>query len=619
MASTSAPGTAPPHVELKPFDRDTLGKVFLSAVERHGRPDALRYKEGGSWRSISHREVAERVTRLAAALTDMGVEKGDRVGLLSENRPEWAISDYAVICMGAADVPLYPTLPPNQIEYILKDSEAKVVFVSTREQLDKINQIRGNLPDLKQVISFDDPAGAKGTVHLEEILRRGGKLAEEGKARPLGEMVGEIGRDDLATLIYTSGTTGNPKGVMLTHYNLASNIASVHQHEVIDPGSGEVALSFLPLSHVFERMVDYFYWDAGVSIAYAESLETVADNLTEVSPHYMVSVPRLFEKIYTKVMGATGIKRKLVMWAKKVGEEIAEMRLAGREPTGALAIQGKLADKLVFSKLRERTGGRLRASISGGAPLSGDIAKFFFAAGLPVYEGYGLTETSPVITANKPGNVGLGTVGTPVPGVEVRIDENGEILTRGPHIMKGYWQNEEATAEAIDDDGWLHTGDVGEFDARGRLRITDRIKNIIVTAGGKNIAPSPMENAAALSPYVAQVVMIGDKRAYPSLLVVPDFENLAPWAQEQGIGSSDRESLAKDPRVQKLLEKETLGRLESFARYEQPKKISVIPEEFTVESGILTPTMKVKRRVVEQRYGEVIEEIYQEPDSGLKQ
>jgi long-chain acyl-CoA synthetase len=612
MATQISASNQPRPVPLKNVERDTITKIFFGAIDRLNRPDAMRYKQGGQWRTLSHKEIEERVTRLAAALNAMGVERGDRVAILSENRPEWAITDYACLCLGLTDAPLYPTLPGNQIAYILNDCSAKVILVSTREQLQKILEIRGDVPSLQHVIAFDDAGGADGVRSFADVLEQGQREIDSGNFGNLRERALAVGRDDLATLIYTSGTTGNPKGVMLTHYNLASNVAGVSEHGILNTsppiGAGDVALSFLPLSHVFERMVDYFLWDLGVSIAYAESIEKVADNLQEVKPHIMVSVPRVFEKIYNKVLGATGIKAMLVGWAKRVGEAAVDERLAGRETGG---FQLNLADKLVFSKLRERTGGRIKAFVSGGAPLSGDVAKFFFAAGLPIFEGYGLTETSPVLTANKPnGGTRLGTVGHVIPGVEVRIAESGEIIARGPNIMKGYWNNEEATREVIDEEGWFHTGDVGEFDRDGFLRITDRIKNIIVTAGGKNIAPAPIENEASLSPYVGQVVMIGDKRPFPVLLVVPDFENLGAWAKEQGIDTANKQQLVQDPRVRELLEKETLGRLQGLAKYEAPKKLSIVAEELTIESGMLTPTMKVKRRVVEDRYRDVIEGMY---------
>ncbi len=608
MATQLSPQTRARLVPQEPVQRDTITKIFFEAVDRFGRPDAMRYKAGGQWRTLSHREVEKQVIQLSAALEGMDIARGDRVALLSENRPEWAIADFAALCLGAADVPIYPTLPPNQIAYILQDSGAKVVLVSTREQLDKILEIRGDLPDLQHVIAFDDPGGAEGVLQFTDVLEQGRAEDEAAQRDELRARALAAQPDDLATLIYTSGTTGEPKGVMLTHFNLASNIAATHQHGTVEVHPGDIALSFLPLSHVFERMVDYFYWGAGVSIAYAESIDKVAENLVEVSPQLMVSVPRVFEKIYTKVMGATGVKKKLILWAKRVGEAAADAQLAGRPGTGGWQV--KLADRLVFSKLRERTGGQIRAFTSGGAPLSAEVAKFFFAAGMPIYEGYGLTETSPVIAANRPGAVRLGTVGQPYPGVDVRIDDSGEILARGPNIMKGYWNRPEATAETVDDEGWLHTGDVGEIDRDGFLRITDRIKNLIVTAGGKNIAPQPMENAAAMSPYVAQAVMIGDRRPFPSLLVVPDFENLGTWAAGQGIDASDPARLAADPRVKELLERETLGRLDGFAHYELPKKVAILPEELTIESGMLTPTLKVKRRVIEERYGDVIEDLY---------
>jgi long-chain acyl-CoA synthetase len=598
-------------------ERDTVPRIFLAGVDR-SKGDALMHKDGAEWKGIPFPEVEARVSRVAAALEAAGIAPGDRVALLSENRPEWAIVDYAVTGMGAADVPLYPTLPANQVAYILKDSGARAVFVSTRAQLDKIAEIRGELPDLRLVVAFDEPGGAADVGRFADVLDEGKRLIESGSATPFRQRANAVGRDDVATLIYTSGTTGSPKGVMLTHFNLASNVAAAQQHDVLRPQPGDVALSFLPLSHVFERMVDYWYWDAGITIAYAESMEKVVDNLVEVRPTVAVSVPRLFEKIYARVVGGSGLKGAIAHWAVRVGGRVVDERMAGREPGGALAFQARMADRLVFSKLRARTGGRLRTFISGGAPLSAEIAGFFFAAGLPVYEGYGLTETSPVIAVNKPSAVRLGTVGTIFPGVEARIGDQGEILARGPNIMKGYWNNPAATAEVIDADGWFHTGDVGELDADGFLKITDRIKNLLVTAGGKNVAPQPIENVAAMSPYVAQVVMIGDRRAFISLIVVPDFENLVPWAKAHGITATGRAELAADPRVQALIEQETIGRLHGFARYEMPKKVAVIPDEFTIDDGSLTPTLKIKRRVVEQRYHDLIESLYAGHTAGLE-
>lgn len=606
-AARSAPPTMVP---LAPVERDTIPRIFLGGVDRFGRPDALRYKRDGRWQTLSHREVEERVTRLAAALEETGFGAGDRAAILSENRPEWAITDYAVTGIGGIDVPIYPTLPANQVAYVLRDCGARVVFVSDRQQLDKIVSIRGELPDLQAVVAFDDPGHTPNVHTFSEMLERGRRAVDAGRATRFRDRAQAVSRDDVATLIYTSGTTGNPKGVMLTHFNLCSNVAAVHQQEVVTPQPGDVALSFLPLSHVFERMVDYFIWDAGIGIAYAESMEKVVDNFGEVQPTVAVSVPRLFEKIHTRVAGGTGIKGRIAAWAMGVGARVVDERQAGREPSGLLALQFALADRLVFSKLRERTGGRLRVFVSGGAPLSAEIAGFFHAAGLPVYEGYGLTETSPVIAVNRPAAWRLGTVGQPFPGTEVRIGAEGEIQVRGPNVMRGYWNNPRATGEVIDEEGWLHTGDVGEFDDGGFLRITDRIKNLIVTAGGKNVAPAPMENLALMSPFASQGVIIGDRRPFPVLLVVPDYENLASWAKTQGIDATDPQALAADPRVQALLERDTLGRLNGFARYELPKKVLVIADEFTVDAGTMTPTLKVKRRAVEDLYRDRIEAVY---------
>jgi long-chain acyl-CoA synthetase len=598
-----------PLVPLVDVEVDTLSRLYLHAIDRHARPDAMLYREAGEWRALSHRDVEQRVDRMAAALAGIGVGRGDRVAILAENRPEWAIADFAVLSLGAVSVPLYPTLPANQIAYILKDSGARAIFVSTRDQLAKILEIRADLDTLQAVVAFDDPGEAAGAQRLGEFLAAGEARINAGDFPGVRELAASIGRDDLATLIYTSGTTGDPKGVMLTHFNIASNVAAVDQHRVFDLRPGQVALSFLPLSHSFERMVDYYYWLRGVTIAYVDAVDKVAESMLEVRPQIVAAAPRVFEKIFARVMGATGLKRVLVMWAKRTGEAGVEERLSGKRP-GPAGLAEKLADRLVFSKLRARTGGRVQAFVSGSAPLSADIAKFFWAAGLPVYEGYGLTETSPVLAVNRPGQVRLGSVGPPIPGTEIRIGADGEILARGPQIMKGYFRNPEATAAVIDDDGWLHTGDVGEIDGDGFLWITDRIKNMIVTAGGKNVAPAPIENVAAMSPYVAQVLMIGDKRPFPALLVVPDLENLTAWARSVGIQESAPEALAREPRVQELLERETLGRLDGFARYEVPKKIVVVPREFSLEEGEITPTMKVKRNVVERNYAELIEEIY---------
>jgi long-chain acyl-CoA synthetase len=602
-------------VPLRPVERDTIPKIFFGGLDRHGGPQAMLARAAdGRWTPLSHAQVLEQVTAAAAALRAAGIAPGDRVALLSENRPEWAITDFAAVGLGAVDVPIYPTLPANQVEYILRDSGAKAIFVSTAAQAAKIQEIRGDLPALEHVVSFDGLKEA-GITSFADFLAGGRNVVRSGGFADFRARALAVGRDEVATLIYTSGTTGNPKGVMLTHWNLASNVAGCLQHGLDGViHKGDVTLSFLPLSHVFERMVDYLYWDVGATTAYVESMDRVADYLGEVRPMIAVSVPRLFEKIYARVVGGTGLRGKLVGWARGVGEAVADATLAGREPSAGQKLRYRIADRLVFSKLRQRTGGRVRNFVSGGAPLSAEVAKFFFAAGLPVFEGYGLTETSPVIAVNKPGAARLGTVGQPIPGVEVRIDgATGEILTRGPHVMKGYWGNDEATREAVDADGWFHTGDIGELTADGFLRITDRLKNIIVTAGGKNVAPQPMENVAVMSPFIGQAVIIGDRRPFPSILVVPEWENLLPWAAAQGITETDHAALARDPRVVELMEKEALGGLGEFAKYERPKKVAVLSEEFTIESGMLTPTLKIKRKLVEKHYADLVEQLYAGP------
>jgi len=590
--------------------RGTLVQLFFDAVDRHDKPNALLYKAGGEWRAISHRQLEADVRALALGLEAHGLVRGDRVALLSENRPEWALADYAVLCTGGIVVPIYATLLPHQIEYLLRDAGARVIFVSTAEQLAKVRQIRAMLPMLELVVVFDDvPSLEAGEVPLHELLERGRaaegpEAAAEFRARAL-----EARPDDIATILYTSGTTGEPKGVMLTHNNIYSNVQAATR--ALPPATKEdAALSLLPLSHIFERTNAYFLLWHGVTIAYAESLDAVPQNMLEVRPTIVPSVPRLYEKIYARVMSAEGVKRKLVLWAKRVAERWADAKLAGQTPSLKARLEHSLADRLVFSKLRERTGGRLRFFVSGGAPLDPEIARFFYGAGVLILEGYGLTETSPVVTVNTVDEIRIGTVGKPVAGTEIMIADDGEILVRGPQVMKGYYNRPDATAQAIDADGWFHTGDIGELDEDGFLRITDRKRDIIVTAGGKNIAPQPIENRVKLNPLVAEAVMIGDRRPYPVLLIVPEFERLQAWAAANGIEAADRAALVAHPRVREKMEAEVFGMLTDLARFETPKKIALLPDEFTIADGHLTPSMKVKRRVVMERYREQIEALY---------
>ncbi|MGI8401643.1 MAG: AMP-dependent synthetase/ligase [Gemmatimonadaceae bacterium] len=597
----------------------TLNKLFFDAISQYNRPDALQVKAGGAYKPISHGEVSLRVRRAALGLRSLGVKRGDRVAILSENRPEWAIADFASITTGLTDVPIYPTLPADQIAYMLKDSGSVAIFVSNKVQAEKIKQIRGVLPALKTVIGFDEIPGLTD-MSIAELEKRGvaGETAEA-TARYKSEALA-VKPDDIATIIYTSGTTGDPKGVMLSHDNIYSNVAA--SRTAIPFGGHDVALSFLPLSHIFERMAGhYLMWATGTSIAYAESIDTVPANMQEVRPTLVLSVPRLYEKMYARVLetALTGgfLKRKIFFWGRDVADRWATEKLSGKEPGGLIAQQYAIAQTLVFSKLKTRTGGRLRYFVSGGAPLAPEINKFFFAAGLEILEGYGLTETSPVIAVNTPSNFRIGTVGKMIDGVEVKIAGDGEILTRGPHVMKGYYNKPDATREAIDPEGWFHTGDIGEL-RDGFLAITDRKKEIIVTAGGKNIAPQPLENKVKTNKYVAQAVMLGDKRKFPSMLIVPNFDNLEKWAKRHNIIWTDRAQLLRMPSIHAKIEQEVNRELIGAAHFEVPKKIGLVEHDFSIERGELTPTQKVKRRAIDKNYKALIDSLYAEAErSGI--
>ena len=589
----------------------TINALFFDAVERFDRADALLYKVNGVWEPTSHAGILTRVRHIALGLARLGIVAQDRVGLLSENRPEWLLADYACLCSSVTDVPIYPTLPAEQIPYLLNDSGARALFVSTPEQARKAASVRAQAPGVEWIIGFAAGKDDGCDYTLAELEALGAADDSRERATLFKEQALAVTPDQLVTLIYTSGTTGNPKGVMLTQDNLSSNVMATKA--TMPVSTADTALSFLPLSHIFERTGDYFLFANGVRIAYAESIDTVPVNMSEVKPSLMMSVPRLYEKIYARVLenavSTGGLKKQIFFWAKRVGERWADEKLAGREPAGLLGFQYRLADRLVFSKLRERTGGNIRYFISGGAPLSPEIAKFFYSAGLIILEGYGLTETSPVISANNLRDYRLGTVGKPIAGVEVRIAKDGEILTRGPHVMRGYYNNEQATRECLTDDGWFHTGDIGVLED-GFLRITDRKKDIIVTAGGKNIAPQPIENMLKTNKYVSQAVMLGDKRKFPVVLIVPDWDPLEKWAARNQIVWTSRAELMNMPTIQAKVEKEVQEQLKGLASYEMPKKVKLIEHDFSIERGELTPTLKVKRRVIDRTYKAQIDELY---------
>jgi len=598
-----------------PISKGTLTQLFYDAVERHGhKPKAVACKPaGGAWRSLSHQELAQRVQRAGLALKRLGVRRGDRVAILSENRPGWLVADFACLAVGASDVPLYPTLPARQLDYILKDSGAVAIFVSTAPQLAKIAELRGELPALKHVITMDPDARGPGVIGLAELYAMGAEAEAAGEGANFKAEALSAKPDDAATIIYTSGTTGDPKGVVLSHDNIFSNVMAVL--EVFRIGPTDSTLSFLPLSHIFERMAGHYtMFYAGATIHYAESVDTVPANLMEVSPTIVTSVPRLYEKMYARVLenalAGGPVKKRIFFWAKDVGERWADHTLAGERPPTLLGWQYALAHRLVFSKLKTRTGGQLRFFVSGGAPLPADIAKFFYSAGLPILEGYGLTETSPVICANLLDHVRIGTVGPPIPGVEVKIAPDGEILTRGRHVMKGYFNQPEATHEALDADGWFHTGDIGELDAEGCLKITDRKKDLIVTAGGKNVAPQPIEQMVKHNKYIANAVMLGDRRKFCIMLVVPNFEQLERWAAYKRLAFVTHRGLLKLPEVHAKMEREVGKMLTELAKYETPKKILLLEHDFSIENGDLTPTLKVRRRIVEKKYQRQIDALY---------
>jgi len=597
----------------------TLAQLFFDAIERHDKPDALQHKVAGVYQPIASRVVLERVRRAALGLAELGVKSGDRVAILSENRPEWAIADFACITSALTDVPLYANLPPEQAAYILRDSGAVAIFVADANQAAKIAAIRTEVPTLRSVITFAAARHAGADQTLGELEALGATVDDDARRTAYRSTAAAIRPDDIATLIYTSGTTGEPKGVMLTHDNLYSNVLGSAACIPFHPGI-DIGLSFLPLAHVFERMAGhYLMFHVGCSIAYAESMDSVPVDMQSVRPTLVLSVPRLYEKMFARVLqnalSGGAAKKRIFFWARGVAERWADIKLAGGTPPGVLALQYRIAQKLVFSKLQARTGGRLRYFVSGGAPLAPEINKFFYAAGLQILEGYGLTETSPVIAVNTPEAFRIGTVGRAMPGVEISIAPDGEILTRGPNVMKGYYNKPEATHETIDDSGWLHTGDIGEL-RDGFLSITDRKKDIIVTAGGKNIAPQPIENRIKTNKYVSQAVVIGDKRKFPAVLVVPNWDQLEGWARFKHIAWIDRAALLQMPAVRAKMEKEVLGQLEGLANYEMPKKIGLLEHDFSLERGELTPKLSVKRRVIDRTYQQLIDGLYAAEQDG---
>ena len=595
------------------MEKTTINEQLQDTIDEHGSKAALSSKVDGAYQDISYAELGIRVKQLCLGLIELGVQKGDRVALLSENRPEWAMSDLAILAAGGVNVPMFSTLTPPQVEHIVRDSGAKIICVSSEKQLQKVEAFRANIDDLKKVIIFDaaDSEKSSGVLTFNQVCELGEK-AENGDS-VYQKSRDAVTPDDLATIIYTSGTTGQPKGAMLTHNNFMSNVSACF--ELVGITNADVFLSFLPLAHVFERMGGHYLpLSCGATVAYAESPSTVAQNMKEVRPTIMMSVPRLYELMHEKIISAvqkgSSLKQKIFYWSVGVGEKVSQAIQQQKKPSAILGLKYGLANKLVFNKLQEATGGRLRFFVSGGAPLSKSIAEFFHAAGILILEGYGLTETSPVISVNRPDEWKFGTVGTQIAGFEVKIAEDGEILSRGPHIMQGYFNKPEETAEAIDADGWFHTGDIGEMDADGFLKITDRKKNIIVLSNGKNIAPQPIENQLTQSLYINQVMLIGDKRKSVSALIVPNFDAIKEYAAEEELDTKDIAQLIETKEIRQLIRKEIERLSTALTDFERVKMFTLLDREFTEEADEMTPTLKLKRKVILERYGNKIEKMY---------
>ncbi len=592
----------------------TIPEMFYKQAESNKDKVILKYKKEGEWIDIRWDEEKEYVESFALGLMKLGIESGEKIAILSENRCEWYVSDLAIQSIGCIVVPIYATNTSEQIKYIMNNSESIAIIVSTSQQFEKVKSIKKDIPKLRYSITLQEVAvNSDNTMNFSSILALG-RLS--GLGSELRKRLSNITSEDIATIIYTSGTTGDPKGVMLTHRNLLSDAEAAYEVIKSELSDGDIILSFLPLSHSFARTADYYvpiFHAKGIQ-ALAESLEKLSENLIEIRPTMFVSVPRVFEKVYGKVISQIEadkpIKRKIFYWAVLVGKQASPYLMDNKPMPFLLSIKHKLASVLVFEKIKDAVGGRLKFASSGGAPLPKELGEFFFALGIKIIEGYGLTETSPIITVNPPNKFKFGTVGKPVPGCELKIASDGEILARGPMIMKGYYKKPEATKEVIDDNGWFHSGDIGFIDEEGYLHITDRKKDIIVTAGGKNIAPQPIENRLKMNKYIEEVVIIGDRKPYCVALIVPSFEVLEDMAKKEGIAYSSKEELLESPRIKTVIDEAIAEVNRGLARYETIKKFALIPTLFTQETGELTPTLKVKRWAVEKKYKDIVKQLY---------
>ncbi len=600
---------------------DALPATTLLDYFRHaaasGKANLLVTKRDGVWTNVSAEEFAQATRGLALGLALLGVDRDDRVAILSENRPEWPMTDFATLALGALTVPIYTSYLAPQVEYILKDSMAKVVVVSNAVELQKVLDVRERCKHLRHILVMEPaPWSQEKATPLQTVVRKG--LAVLGiDENAFEERAAAVDGSDWATMIYTSGTTGEPKGAVLTHGNVVANVATCST--LFDVGPDDVALSFLPLSHVFERMVDYLYFSRATTIAYAESIDRLSESFQEVKPHCFAAVPRVYEKILARVQGAVeqapAIRRAIFRWGVGAGRQRLAAEQRGELPPFGVRLRAAIADRLVFGKIRARLGGRFRFAISGGAPLAEEVAEFFWTAGVKVYEGYGLTETSPVLTCNRPGEWRLGTVGRPIPGVHLKLAGDGEVLAKGPSVMAGgYWRKEDETAGVFDRDGWFLTGDIGHVDVEGYLTLTDRKKEIIVNAYGKNVAPAPIEAALKMVRYISLAALVGNRRKFLSALLVPNFDRLEVWAGENDVPFKSHAELVTQPKVRALI-KQAIDIVNGDEPHErQIRAFTLLTEDFSIEGGELTPTMKVKRRVVDEKYREVIDRMYAEAE-----
>ncbi len=601
----------------------TIPRLYYHLTEEYSKETnnfIIKHKVNGKYVGITYDQFKEETDSFAFGLASLGVKKDDKIAIISENRPEWTYSDMAILGLGAIDVPLYPSLTSESVEFILNNSESKGIIVSTKFQLNKVLKIRNKCKTLKFIILLNEKdidTNNKDMIAFSKVQELG-RTYQKSHPSLLKDNLSQIKPDDICTIIYTSGTTGEPKGVVLTHHNILSNVQAALDSFPIS--NKDVFLSFLPLCHIFERMAGYYTsFAAKCVVCYAESIETVAQNLIEIKPTIMTTVPRLFERIHSKIIknveSQSPKKQKIFYWAIDIGKKYKAAQKKGKIPL-SLSLKYKLADKLVYKKLQEKTGGNLRFFISGGAALPREMGEFFEAIGIIIIEGYGLTESSPVIAANRYEDYKFGTVGKPFPGVDIKIASDGEILAKGPNIMQGYYKNKKET-EATIKDGWLHTGDIGVFDADGFLIITDRKKHLFKTSAGKYIAPAPIESLFLASKYIDQFVLIGDRRMFLTALIVPDFEAVKEYADSHKIPYEKVEDLAHDEEIYKMLDKEMDQFQKKLANYERVRKFVLLDKPFTIESGEITPSLKIKRKYVEERYHDLIEQMYQSLDRSV--